>query len=299
MQTKRVILTIGALLVAGIVLVMLLGREPAVTSASETAATEAAITAAADGTEAATETATPAEDETNTAANTEPAAAAATEAAAAPATEPAAAPATDAAPAADAAKPADETALLSKPSALKIDVDKAMQERTLGKEDAPVTIIEYASMTCPHCAHFANDVLPEVKKQLIETGKAKIIFRDFPLDRVAVKAAAMARCADHDKYFDLVEVIFKNQERWISAENPQQALAQLGTLAGMDADYINACMNDAALESALLQKMQDGQKQFSIEATPTFIFNNGAEKFNGARDVSEYITAVNKLSAGK
>lgn len=220
---------------------------------------------------------------------------------AAPAAEEEAAPETT--PPADEPVASEETPksdeLLAAPAALEIDAPKAMEDRVLGNVDAPVTIIEYASMTCSHCAHFHNTILADVKRELVDTGKAKIIFRDFPLDQFAMKAAMMARCADHDKYFDLTEVIFRNQERWIKSEDPLKALEQLGTLAGMDGDYINACLNSAELEHALLAKVQDAQGKYNIKSTPTFIFNEGAEQFSGAQDLSKFVETVNKLTAGK
>lgn len=312
MQTKSVILTIATILVAGIALVMLLGRTPAPT-VGDTAAIEQAApsddsidtddnqTAAAD--DVSEPSAIPhsqqdlAEAEAVAASAEEPAASSDDAPAASSDTPAAEAAATAAAAAAPAVK--DDTDLLSGPASTKVDVEKAMQDRVLGNPDAPVTIIEYASMTCPHCAHFSNTILPEVKKQLVETGKARIIFRDFPLDNVAARAAAMARCADHDKYFDLIEVIFKDQERWIQSDQPMKALAQLGTLAGMDEEYIKACISDPQLNAAILKNMQDAQKKYTIKSTPTFIFNDGAEKFDGAKDVQPFVETVNRLSSGR
>lgn len=311
MQTKSVILTIATILVAGIVLVMLLGRAPSPT-VGDTATIEQ--TAPSEDTQDGDDNQTAAADDDVS----EPSAIphsqqdlAEAEAAAASAEEPAAAnddapatagsdtPAAEAAAAAAAPAVKDDTDLLSGPASTKVDVEKAMQDRVLGSPDAPVTIIEYASMTCPHCAHFSNTILPEVKKQLVETGKARIIFRDFPLDNVAARAAAMARCADHDKYFDLVEVIFKDQDRWIQNDQPMKALAQLGTLAGMDEEYIKACISDPQLNAAILKNMQDAQKKYTIKSTPTFIFNEGAEKFDGAKDIQLFVETVNRLSSGR
>jgi protein-disulfide isomerase len=217
----------------------------------------------------------------------------------APATE---TPATET-PAGTGAQPADQAeekkadqSLLASPDALKIDVAKIMEDRVLGNPDAPVTIHEYASMTCPHCAHFSSEVLPSVKKSLIDTGKAKLVFHEFPLDKFALKAAMMVRCAPVDKFFDLLEVVFRNQERWIKAEDPVASLAQLGTLAGMDEDSINACVNNAELETALLGKMQEAQNKYELKSTPSFVFNNGAETFSGAQGVEKFEEVVNKLS---
>lgn len=318
MQTKRVLLSIAVLFILGVALVMLLGRSPNTDAPADTETTASAtLETTADGdvvhsdeeqiaVAAATETAdtgtsavaatgeTAAVDAPVAEATETPAAADTAEATTTPDT--AAADTTGAIATAAAAAAASETDLLAAPAALKVDVEKALKERSLGSAAAPVTIVEYASMTCPHCAHFNNDVLGEIKKQLIDTGKARLVYRDFPLDNVAAKAAAMARCADEDKYFDLVEVIFKDQSRWIQSDNQLQALAQLGTLAGMDPEYIQACMNNEQLQAGIIGAMQDAQKAYTIKSTPTFIFNNGAEKFDGARTADEFIATVNKLS---
>ena len=193
-------------------------------------------------------------------------------------------------------KKASGDSLLAAPASLEIDVDKAMADRSIGKDDAPVTMIEYASLTCPHCAHFSNDLLPKLKPLLIDTGKVRLIYRDYPLDTFAMKAALMARCADPDKYFDLIEVIFKNQERWVKNADPVKGLIQLGALAGMNEDYVKACMANEELQSGILAKVQDAQKNYKLDSTPTFIFNNGAEKMSGDKEVEDFVNVVNKLT---
>jgi protein-disulfide isomerase len=191
---------------------------------------------------------------------------------------------------------AHSDSLLAAPSSLEIDIEKAMAERSIGKEDAPVTMIEYASLTCPHCAHFSNDLLPKLKPLLIDTGKVRLIFRDYPLDSFAMKAALMARCADPDKYFDLIEVIFKNQERWVKNADPVKGLTQLGALAGMNEDFIKACMANEELQSSILSKVQDAQKNYKLNSTPTFVFNNGAEIMSGDKEVEDFVNVVKKLT---
>ncbi|HYD16905.1 MAG TPA: thioredoxin domain-containing protein [Patescibacteria group bacterium] len=163
-------------------------------------------------------------------------------------------------------------------AAEKIDTGKALADRVLGKEDAPITVYEYASLTCPHCAAFNRVALPEIKKHLIDTGKAKMVFRDFPLDGYAFKAAAMARCAPDDKFYPLVDMIFAEQERWARSSAPDDAVAKLGVLAGMEEEQIKSCMNDEGLKQAILEKMQAAQKTYSISSTPTFIFMKGEER---------------------
>lgn len=198
-----------------------------------------------------------------------------------------------------AVQPETGKSLLAAPAALIIDVPAAMQDRTLGRTDAPVTIIEYASMTCSHCAAFNKDIMPEVKKRLIDTGKAKLIYRDFPLDNVALRAAMMTRCAPADKYFSLIEVVFSNQERWAHAADPLESLAQLGTLAGVDTDLFNACTKNEALETAILDVMKTAQTSQQVKSTPTFIFNNGAETISGVQPVEKFEEIVRKLTKGK
>ncbi len=209
-----------------------------------------------------------------------------------------AAPAPEATPAAETATMQTPPAEQAAPAAAS-DVQPALEDRVLGRDDAPVTVIEYASLTCPHCAHFATDILPEVKAKLIDTGKMRLIFRDFPLDQMAMKAAKMARCAPHDNYFNLIEVIFKNRDRWMTSKEPENALMQLGALAGMDDSYMKKCIADPEIENAILHNVSEAQSKFFIKSTPMFVFNYGAETLSGAQDESKFEEIVNRLSAGK
>lgn len=217
-----------------------------------------------------------------------------------------AAPATDAGAAAAVADTAARTAdaeetesLLSSPKALTVNILRATEDRVIGRADAPVTIIEYASLTCPHCRKFHTEVLPTVKRELVDTGKARIIYRDYPIDNYALKAAMMARCAQTDKYFDLIEVLFQNQDKWIKSDNPLKALAQYGNLAGMDDDFIASCMTNAELESALLKRQQDGRTLYKVMSTPTLIFNlreaENVRQLVGPEDPRQVSDVVNKL----
>jgi len=193
----------------------------------------------------------------------------------------------------------DAPNLLAAPAASKIDVASAMQDRVLGSDKAPVTIIEYASLTCPHCAHFDKEILPQIKTNLIDTGKARLIFRDFPLDGIALRAAMMARCVSPLQYFNMIDVIFKKQEFWIKAKDPVTELEKLGSLAGMDAADFKSCTENKDLETAILNEMKTAQDKYKLESTPTFVFNDGAEKFAGALPVEKFEETVNKLTKGK
>ncbi|MFH1158760.1 MAG: thioredoxin domain-containing protein [Pseudomonadota bacterium] len=189
--------------------------------------------------------------------------------------------------------------LLAPPAAAEIDVTAAMQDRILGRDTAPVTIIEYTSLTCSHCAYFSTKILPELKKSLFDTGKARLILRDFPLDNIALRASMMTRCVPADKYFSMTEVLFSNQARWMENKDPLTSLAQLGSLAGLDEAAFKNCTQSVALETAIVTGYQEAQARYDIKATPTFIFNDGAEKLTGAQNAAEFEEIVNKLTKRK
>ena len=109
-------------------------------------------------------------------------------------------------------------------------------DRILGSPTAPITIVEYASLTCPHCAHFTDEVLPEIKKKWIDTGKVKLVLRDFPLDDEAVHASMIARCAPHDRFYAFIDTFFADQANWAAAPDYQAALSRLAELGGMSKD---------------------------------------------------------------
>lgn len=282
-NNKSLFIGIGIfVLIAGAVLLLKNNAAtPPVSGGSETAAQLSSESAAVESTPTAAESSSVTSDS-------------ASEVAAPTATE---APAAAVAEAAPATEPALEGPIVS-PEGF-VDVKKAMADRSIGSETAPVTIIEYASLTCPHCAHFATTNLAAVKEKLVNTGKLRLVFRDFPLDQYAMKAAKMARCVEPSKYFDLIEVIFKNQERWTKADDQVKSLMQLGSLAGMDETTMIACMNNDELESAIAASVNEAQSKFEIKATPTFVVNYGVESFTGAQDVSKFEEVVNRLSAGK
>ena len=154
------------------------------------------------------------------------------------------------------------------------------QDRVLGKAEAPITIVEYASMTCPHCAHFANDVLPKLKKNWIETGKAKLVLRDFPLDEPALRAAMVARCAPPERFYPLVDTLFETQDKWAVAKDWRGSLEKTARLAGIGKKEFDACLANKALEDQAAQSRLTAATQLGVDSTPTF-FVNGT-KFQGA-----------------
>jgi protein-disulfide isomerase len=159
-------------------------------------------------------------------------------------------------------------------------------DRVLGNPKAPITIIEYASMSCPHCAHFDLDVLPQIKKQWIDTGKAKLILRDFPLDEQALKASMLTRCAPRDRFYPFVNALFADQPQWVLAPDYQKALVRMAELGGMNAQKAKACLTNKALEDRIVRGRLVAAKDLGVDATPTF-FVNGKE-YTGAPTVAAF-----------
>ncbi len=159
-------------------------------------------------------------------------------------------------------------------------------ERILGQVDAPITIIEYSSLTCPHCASFHKDTLPTIKKNWIEPGKARLVYRDFPLDGLALRAAAVAQCVEGEAYFAFLDALFRGQARWARSTDPTSALSQVARLAGIDRKTFDACISDKEAMDRILKQKVDGTRAFDIESTPTFIING--RKVAGAREVQQF-----------
>ncbi|HEY4193006.1 MAG TPA: thioredoxin domain-containing protein, partial [Mesorhizobium sp.] len=151
-------------------------------------------------------------------------------------------------PATNAMKPADamKPAVAAPESSGSVDMAEllkpgALPEKSLGKDDAKVTVVEYASMTCPHCAHFAETTFPEMKTKYIDTGKVRYILREFPFEPRAEAGFMLARCAG-DNYFPMVDVLFKQQQNWVAVDNVKDALLQLSKLAGFTQDSFDKCL---------------------------------------------------------
>jgi protein-disulfide isomerase len=179
-------------------------------------------------------------------------------------------------------------------AATSIDVEKAMADRAIGKEDAPITIIEYASLTCDHCAAFHAEVLPEIRKQLIDTGKARLVFRDMPWDQYALRAGKMARCAPEDKYFEMIGTLFKNQPLWARSADPARGITDIGIAAGMDEKYLATCFGSDALDTAMAAKAQEGRQKFEVNSTPAFIFMKGDERLKEFPEFQEIVERLGK-----
>ncbi|MCW8952227.1 MAG: DsbA family protein [Rhodospirillales bacterium] len=169
-------------------------------------------------------------------------------------------------------------------------------ERVLGNADAPVTIIEYSSLTCPHCAKFHAETLPRIKKKYIENGKAKLVFRDFPFDRVGLAAATIARCVPQERYFGFIDILFASQGKWSSAPNPIEAVAQFARFAGLSPELIDACLGNEKIVDAIINRRVEGEKTHGIQSTPSFVING--TKVSGALPFEEFDKVIAKALGG-
>lgn len=169
-----------------------------------------------------------------------------------------------------------------------------VQEQALGDPGAPVTIIEYASLTCPHCAAFHTDVLPDLKERFIATGKVRLVYRDFPLDQSALAASVVAHCGGTDRFFSYIDVLMRDQARWSRASDPRAALVSVGKLGGLSEGEIDACFEDKELVDSILQGRLDAQSAYDINSTPSFVING--EKYTGNRDIDAFATIIDGLA---
>jgi len=161
-----------------------------------------------------------------------------------------------------------------------------------GKDDAPVTIIEYASMTCSHCAHFHTTTYPEMKKKYIDTGKVKYILREFPLDPLAAGAFMLARCGDKDKYYPIVEMLFQKQKDWV-VQNPIPPLLSLAKQAGFTQETFEACLKDQKVLEGIESVRTYGAEKLGVNSTPTFFING--KVIRGAMTMAELEKQIEPL----
>lgn len=173
------------------------------------------------------------------------------------------------------------------------DEKMAMTPRVLGNPDAPVTMIEYASMTCPHCAKFHADVLPVLKKEYIDTGKVKLVYHDFPLDGTALGVAMLLRCLPESRYFKAMDVLFKQQKSWARSNNPIAKVESLLKLAGLNQETATACKASSPLQDFVIQSRLDGSKNHGVNSTPTVII--GDEVLRGVHAIDDYRDAIDDL----
>ena len=176
--------------------------------------------------------------------------------------------------------PAQAQALLMQPGPL--------GDMSQGDEKAPVTVIEYASMTCPHCAHFHETTYPELKTKYIDTGKVRFIFREFPLDQLALAAFLLARCAGPDKYFPMIDTLFQQQREWVT-QKPLGPLMAIAKQAGMSETAFNECLQNQKLIDGIEDVRQRAMK-LKVESTPSFFVNG--KPLRGAGNLEDFEKAI-------
>ena len=185
-------------------------------------------------------------------------------------------------------------ATTSAPAQEAIDAPAALQERSIGSPDAPVTVIEYFSLTCPHCASFHNDVYGDLKEKYVDTGKVRFVYKEFPRDGVDLRAGMMARCADPRRYAGLIQVLFKNQPNWTRSSDPVGELAKIGRLAGIDEATFESCLASDELANGLLAERQNASAQ-GVRSTPTFEIDG--QLYPGSRSLEEFSEIIDPLLA--
>ncbi|WP_333779794.1 DsbA family protein, partial [Falsiroseomonas oryzae] len=151
-----------------------------------------------------------------------------------------------------------------------------LAERSIGRANAPVTVIEYFSLTCGHCAAFHRDTLPQVKRELVDSGRVRIVYRDFPLDQAGLMAAMVARALPPERYDAFIATLFSTQDRWAFNRNsdPRTELQRLATLAGMSRETFDEVIADQALARGILEQRVKAQQEHNVNSTPTFVFGS-------------------------
>ena len=168
----------------------------------------------------------------------------------------------------------------------------SLQELSIGDDDAPITIIEYASMTCSHCAEFHTETYPVLKKNYVEKGDVKFIFREFPLDKLSMATSMLARCVDSSISLAFIEILFQNRSKWYS-DNAITELKNLSKQAGLNSEDFDQCLNDQELLDQLIIQKENAIKEFQINSTPSFIING--KVISGNKPYSYFKAEIDKI----
>jgi protein-disulfide isomerase len=161
-----------------------------------------------------------------------------------------------------------------------------LPEKVFGRADAPVTVVEYASLTCHHCINFHVNTWPAFRAKYVDTGQVRFIVREFPLDALATAGFMLARCAGEAKWYPMVDVLYRTKESWGHAPNPADALLQISRQAGFTQDSFNACLSDQTLFTNIRAVSERGSKEFGVNSTPTFFVNG--QRHTGALTLEEF-----------
>lgn len=165
-------------------------------------------------------------------------------------------------------------------------------DKVQGKADAPVTIVEYASMTCSHCADFHVKTYPALKSRYIDTGKVRYVFREFPLDPLAAGAAMLARCVPEDKYFAAIDVLFQQRDKWV-VQKPIEPLGNIAKQFGLTQQQFEQCLSNQSLLDGLDAVRQRAAQKFGVNSTPTFFINGKIQR--GSMSIEELEKLIQPL----
>ena len=182
-------------------------------------------------------------------------------------------------------------------TAFAADAADPLAERALGDPNAPVTIVEFSSMTCPHCASFHREKLPKIKKEYIDTGKVRLVFSDFPLGQLAMGASMVARCVETERYFGFLEMLFRGQQGWATSPQPRQELERLARFGGLSRTEFDACLDNQTLFQGIKDARDKAAERHGISSTPTFIIGDG--KVVGDQDYEVFKKAIDEALAKK
>jgi protein-disulfide isomerase len=168
-------------------------------------------------------------------------------------------------------------------------------DRILGSADAPITIVEYSSLTCPHCANFHKNTLPQLKDIWIDTGRARLVYRHFPFDGAALRAALVANCLEGKRHFTFLDALFRGQDLWARAPDPVAALKRIAGLAGLSPEKFEACVDDKEEMQLILARMQEARDTYGVNSTPTFFING--RKVTGAVSFEEFEKVLKQVQS--
>jgi len=186
-------------------------------------------------------------------------------------------------------RPRDPNAPKEDPAVAVLMEEGPLEDIVMGNADAPNVIVEYASMTCPHCAHFYTEVFPEVKEKYIDSGKARFVFREFPLDGLAVAASMLARCSGNDRFYPMVDALFETQKTWaLPGEDGKEKLLLIAKQAGFTQETFDKCLADKELFDKIVAVRKKAHEEYGVDSTPSFFVNGkrlsgvGIDNFDAA-----------------
>jgi protein-disulfide isomerase len=167
----------------------------------------------------------------------------------------------------------------------------------IGRDNAQLTVVEYASLSCPHCAHFFADTLPKLDEKYIKTGKVRLVYRDYPLNPTALKGAMLLQCVDKDRRHEFLTVLFKMQDKWAFGANYIEALSNIAAFGGFERARFNQCIDNKKVEQAVLEVAKEASDDYKIEGTPTFFIN--VTKLKGGTDIDSFSKIIDAALAAQ